>query len=51
MEGYVTCPVEVGEYSPIETPENLGNNSSGVWMQEHPASSNQAKGNDGSRGK
>jgi hypothetical protein len=38
-------PAEVGEFSPIETPENVGNSSGGQWLQEHPASSNAAKQN------
>jgi len=38
-------PVEVGEFSPIETPVEVGNDSGGEWLQEHPASHNQAKGN------
>jgi hypothetical protein len=38
-------PEEVGEFSPIETPENIGNESGGTWLQCHPASSNQAKQN------
>lgn len=38
-------PVEVGEYSPIEVPEDVGMDSGGEWLQEHPASSNPAKHN------
>lgn len=47
----VNVPVDVGQYSPINTPEYVGNDSGGEWLQENPASGNQAKGNDGSRGK
>ena len=40
-----TVPVEVGEFSPETSPENIGNSSGGQWLQEHPASSNPAKQN------
>jgi hypothetical protein len=45
MDSDCYVPTDVGMYSPIETPEDVGNDSGGQWLQEHPASSNQAKGN------
>jgi hypothetical protein len=36
QQGSDQVPVEVGEYSPETTPEYVGNDSGGEWLQKHP---------------